>query len=79
MTPAAPVAALVASSLEAVGIAGYLAVGALLLRFVVRWCREAVDPTSSSSGPPGLASPSAGGTTTGQRADPPRSSGAAPR
>lgn len=53
MTPAAPVAALLASTLgtfgglESVGVLGYLAAVALVLGCVVRWARDAVAPVTA--------------------------------
>ena len=47
MTPAAPVAALLASSIETVGVLGYLAAAALVLGCVVRWTRDAVAPVTA--------------------------------
>ncbi len=47
MTPAAPVAALLASSIETVGVLGYLAAVALVLGCVVRWARDAVAPVTA--------------------------------
>jgi len=47
VTPAAPVAALLASSIETVGVLGYLAAVALVLGCVVRWARDAVAPVTA--------------------------------
>ncbi len=47
MTAAAPVAALLASSIETVGVLGYLAAVALVLGCVVRWARDAVAPVTA--------------------------------